>query len=408
MKAPTSTISTFALSVLCLLTTAAAQDARRGQPVIRLPKTSQPPPIVEITPPPTTSPATVGLQPTPAAKQIPAKPEASAQRPPIATDPISAPTPIQIKPSKASPRSRDEHTSDEGYYFNGKWYSVEQQQRDADAMHAREAEQVKAKQEQERQLYAAHKQNELRYTGLFLIVLLTIIGFGAWKYPTPGIRTGGIMTLIGAAAFAGSFYVFYVYEYGSGMQLVTGMLWVTSGVIVCVGLAKVVIGFGTLPKSKTARVIIILSTGLGIIVLSALWLDAPSPDGSVSLPAVASLLTGVFTLIGGLIKASKGSSAADHTEEKYHGSARFATEDEIKELTIKRGEPLPAPGGFILAPPEPDKGRKGQVLLPRMATVQHGLILGGSGTGKSRGYFLPNCAQARDTSLVVTDPKSEL
>jgi type IV secretion system protein VirD4 len=62
----------------------------------------------------------------------------------------------------------------------------------------------------------------------------------------------------------------------------------------------------------------------------------------------------------------------------------------------------------ILAPPMPERGIKAQVVLPRMQATQHGLILGGTGTGKSRGYFLPNCAQAVDTSLVVTDPKSEL
>ena len=65
-----------------------------------------------------------------------------------------------------------------------------------------------------------------------------------------------------------------------------------------------------------------------------------------------------------------------------------------------------APGSFILSVGG-EQGR-GVVTLPRLATAQHGIILGGSGTGKSRGYFLPNCAAARHTSLVVTDPKSEL
>ena len=50
------------------------------------------------------------------------------------------------------------------------------------------------------------------------------------------------------------------------------------------------------------------------------------------------------------------------------------------------------------------------VLLSREAAAQHGVILGGSGTGKSRGYFLPNAARAgaMRTSLICTDPKGEL
>jgi type IV secretion system protein VirD4 len=105
-------------------------------------------------------------------------------------------------------------------------------------------------------------------------------------------------------------------------------------------------------------------------------------------------------------KGSRGATGGTG-EDEYHGSARFATNEEIKELTIKRGQVI-EPGGFILAPPMPERDIKGQIVLPRMQTTQHGLILGGTGTGKSRGYFLPNCAQAMDTSLVVTDPKSEL
>lgn len=51
--------------------------------------------------------------------------------------------------------------------------------------------------------------------------------------------------------------------------------------------------------------------------------------------------------------------------------------------------------------------RKG-VTLSREATLQHGVIIGGTGTGKSRGYFLPNAAALAGTSLVCTDPKGEL
>lgn len=89
-------------------------------------------------------------------------------------------------------------------------------------------------------------------------------------------------------------------------------------------------------------------------------------------------------------------------KEDLHGSARFATKKDLKEFE-KEAEA----GSFILAPVDPE-GHHGKIILPRSLSVMHGLILGGSGTGKSRGFFMPNCAEVENTSLVVTDPKSEL
>jgi type IV secretion system protein VirD4 len=61
------------------------------------------------------------------------------------------------------------------------------------------------------------------------------------------------------------------------------------------------------------------------------------------------------------------------------------------------------PGGFMIG-----EWRGKRVTLPRVLSEQHGVIIGGSGTGKSRGFFLPNAANADGTSLVCTDPKGEL
>jgi type IV secretion system protein VirD4 len=54
------------------------------------------------------------------------------------------------------------------------------------------------------------------------------------------------------------------------------------------------------------------------------------------------------------------------------------------------------------------KDRGKSIYLPTELTLQHTLILGGSGTGKSRGFFMPNAAMTRPVSLVTTDPKGEL
>ncbi len=120
----------------------------------------------------------------------------------------------------------------------------------------------------------------------------------------------------------------------------------------------------------------------------------------------ASAAVGIASMcIGVIVAFPKKEEQSRDNPAAFHGTARFASTKEIAELTLPDAEEL-APGSFILAP-DAEYGR-GVIALPRLMTAQHGIILGGSGTGKSRGYFLPNCAAARDASLVVTDPKSEL
>lgn len=83
-----------------------------------------------------------------------------------------------------------------------------------------------------------------------------------------------------------------------------------------------------------------------------------------------------------------------------HGSAGW--ERPGRDLLLPKGKPLP-PGAFVL-------GTRGgrTIALSHEQTEKHGVIIGGSGTGKSRGYFLPNAALSQKTSLVCTDPKGEL
>ena len=92
-----------------------------------------------------------------------------------------------------------------------------------------------------------------------------------------------------------------------------------------------------------------------------------------------------------------------HRKGEEHGSARWATEAEAKELADKK------------------KAKKGEIdnniLLTQevrmsLNTRQHRenlnvLVIGGSGSGKSRFYVKPNIMQL-NTSYVVTDPKGEL
>lgn len=83
-----------------------------------------------------------------------------------------------------------------------------------------------------------------------------------------------------------------------------------------------------------------------------------------------------------------------------HGSAGFRRPD--RTLLHSLSHPLAA-GSVVL-------GRHGGqiVTLSPVQARQHGLIVGGSGTGKSFSFFLPNAVHAHATSCVFIDPKSEL
>jgi len=83
-----------------------------------------------------------------------------------------------------------------------------------------------------------------------------------------------------------------------------------------------------------------------------------------------------------------------------HGSAGWTKPG--RDLLLPKAKPT-TPGLFYLG-----ETRRYHIALSREQTQKHGVIIGGSGTGKSRGYFLPNAALSRSTSLVCTDPKGEL
>ena len=85
-----------------------------------------------------------------------------------------------------------------------------------------------------------------------------------------------------------------------------------------------------------------------------------------------------------------------------YGSAGFASIEKMTDLFLTDETKL-SPGSILLGT------FQSQLLaLSPLLAQQHGVIVGGSGTGKSWGFFLPNAAFSRGISSVVTDPKSEL
>jgi type IV secretion system protein VirD4 len=172
--------------------------------------------------------------------------------------------------------------------------------------------------------------------------------------------------------------------------LIVGIL---SGYAYVVGKLSTYVIVSLLPEKLTAKLITAFGTGISLIILYS-FLDRMTGYGSIG------VLFGIgVMLIGGIIALVKGTNTE---KEDLHGSARFAERKDFSEF-----EKDIEPGSFILAPIDP-QGNHGEVSLPRSLSGMHGLILGGTGTGKSRGYFMPNCAKVRNTSIVVTDPKSEL
>lgn len=89
--------------------------------------------------------------------------------------------------------------------------------------------------------------------------------------------------------------------------------------------------------------------------------------------------------------------------ETTHGSAGWADEKEMKSLLVPI-EARPAPGALVLAPSPWSKNHR--LDIDRELASRHVLIVGKPGSGKSRGFFLWNCAHYQG-SFITSDPKSE-
>lgn len=88
-----------------------------------------------------------------------------------------------------------------------------------------------------------------------------------------------------------------------------------------------------------------------------------------------------------------------------HGSAGWATKQDLKKLLVPVNQP-PAPGSLILGPAPKEIGGNYRLDLPLDLMLRHVALLGATGTGKGRGFFLWQLANFKG-SFVYVDPKGE-
>jgi hypothetical protein len=136
------------------------------------------------------------------------------------------------------------------------------------------------------------------------------------------------------------------------------------------------------------------------VVCSGGWVVYYSFAGSVPLS-----LRVLFSVSGALTAYSVVRTLKSSSTRLLHGSAHWLSSSNAGFSPL-RSMPILSSEAFFLG--SEDGSDEKLVELPGILARQHGIIVGGTGTGKTRGFFLPTAAFARGDSLLCTDPKGEL
>ena len=97
----------------------------------------------------------------------------------------------------------------------------------------------------------------------------------------------------------------------------------------------------------------------------------------------------------------KGKNAKKYRKDVEYGSARFGTEKDIKPYVD------PNPDNNIILTATESLTMNSRPSNPKYARNKNVLVIGGSGSGKTRFFVKPNLMQLH-SSYVVTDPKGSL
>ncbi|MBR2799664.1 MAG: type IV secretory system conjugative DNA transfer family protein [Oscillospiraceae bacterium] len=117
------------------------------------------------------------------------------------------------------------------------------------------------------------------------------------------------------------------------------------------------------------------------------------------------LLVGL--LVGGLLRFAvyqKGKNAKKYRHNIEYGSARWGTHADIAPFID------PDPWNNIILTKTESLTMRSRPKDPRNARNKNVLVVGGSGSGKTRFFIKPNimqCTKTKGTSIVVTDPKGQ-
>lgn len=140
-----------------------------------------------------------------------------------------------------------------------------------------------------------------------------------------------------------------------------------------------------------------LAAGVGFDrLLDRFWLDLTQPFHLSNEPIDIGIGVGVI-VVAGLVWLYQNAGRGQRRQGEEHGSAAWATPAAMRPFTDKNSRNnlrMTASESLSL------NSRKTQRNL-------NALVIGSSGSGKSRYYVMPNLAQA-NTSFAVTDPKGEL
>ncbi len=270
----------------------------------------------------------------------------------------------------------------------------QQKNRESTAQAQRQQEQLKAQQQEEVDQKVLKERTQWSWLSvLFEALQAIILGIIIYRKKI-AVRPLTFIFMTVFFAVIGFYIALFASPQNSGASF---FVWMLCFDVLLAGKTAAYIIVLLSQKSLTSKLLSVFSVGIALIAVYTLFNQINIGMVFYNIYGVASGFG--IVVIGGVIALVKGTKGST---DDLHGSARFAEKKEFKEFE----NPVET-GAFILAPAHPNR-LHGKLALPRSLSLMHGLILGGSGTGKSRGFFMPNCAEVENTSLVVTDPKSEL
>jgi len=112
----------------------------------------------------------------------------------------------------------------------------------------------------------------------------------------------------------------------------------------------------------------------------------------------------IGAVVGGIIKAVvyyKGKNAKKYRKNEEYGSARWGKPEDIKPYVD------PKPDNNIILTATESLTMNNRPSIPKYARNKNVLVIGGSGSGKTRFFVKPNIMQMH-SSYVITDPKGSL